>query len=168
MVKHTSLSRKLAFVNNTLTRELPVLSYSHHNTRYGHRCYSHTEPAIIQYDPPRPKPTPYWCIAHVDPALTAYYRTLFQQHFGYKLYPPAFDAHVSILRGMPTPKMDTEWGFLNLQPCTIHYDHRIWYNQQHVWLNTYFDEYFQIRAFYEVPQWNTQLFGHITIGKFTP
>lgn len=168
MAKHPTLPRKLNTVQHGLSRYLPPLDYSHDNPRYGHRCYTCTEPAIIQYDPPRPKHMPYWAVAQIDTQLTAYYRKLFQQQFGIALYAPAFDAHVSILRGIPTPKMDSEWGYLDQQPCTIHYDNRIWYNHQHVWLNTYFPEYFAIRQFYNIPLWNTQLFGHITIGKFTP
>lgn len=149
-------------------KTLSALDYSPDNARYGHRCYTLETAGTIKYDPPRPKNSPYWCVAEVDKGITAYYRSLFEKFFKVPLYAPAFDAHVSILRGMPTPRMDTHWGYLDNTDVVIQYDHRIWYNEQHVWINTYFPEYFKIREYYEVPKWNETLFGHMTIGKFTP
>lgn len=35
-----------------------------------------------------------------------------------------------------------------------------------IWLNSYCEEYFTLREFYEIPDWNTKDFSHITIGKF--
>ena len=151
-----------------LSRVIVANSHSLENERYGHRCYTLSTAGVIVYDPPRPKTMPYWCIASIDKDITAFYRKLFESKFGVSLYAPAFDAHVSILRGRPTPKMDTDWGYLHNTSCEIWYDHRLWYNHQHVWVNTYFPEYFQIREYYDVPCWNTKLFGHLTIGKFNP
>ena len=80
------------------------------NKRYGHRCYTFKTEGRIVYDPTRGKKTdPHWCIIELDKEITRYYRYLFKKRFGYDLYSPSFDAHVSLLKGFETPKMSTEW-----------------------------------------------------------
>lgn len=139
--------------------------------RFGHRCYTFQTPGVIHYDPQRGKKIdPYWCIIEADKELTRYYRAQFKTRYGIELYPPSFDAHVSLLRGEAehTPKMDTQWGFFKDKEVEIWYDSNIYWNNQHVWLNTYCEQYFDIREFYDVRDWNTKDFGHLTIGKFKP
>lgn len=82
-------------------------SISDVNKRYGHRCYTFKTEGRIVYDPSRGKKTdPHWCIIEVDKEITRYYRYLFKKRFGYDLYSPSFDAHVSLLKGFETPKIE--------------------------------------------------------------
>jgi hypothetical protein len=62
--------------------------------------------------------------------------------------------------------MDSDWGFLDGKNVEIWYDSNLYWNEQHVWLNTYSKEFFQLREYYDIPDWNTKSFGHLTIGKF--
>lgn len=140
--------------------------------RFGHRCYHYSLEGIIRYDPnaDKRKSNPYWCIVDVDTEVTRYYRELFKKKFGIILYKPAFDAHVSVLRGEDefTTKMQEDWKYLDNKEVEVWYDPNIYWNEQHVWLNTYCQEYFDIREHYEVESWNTHNFSHLTIGKFRP
>lgn len=141
------------------------------NPRYGHRCYNFCTKGVVQYDPNSSrKAEPHWCIIEVEKDITRYYRELFKKKFGIILYSPAFDAHVSVLRGMGevTEKMTTDWRYLDGKETEIWYDPNIYWNEQHVWLNTYCEDYYNIREFYGVENWNTHNFSHLTIGKFTP
>ena len=137
------------------------------NKRYGHRCYTFKTEGRIVYNPTRGKKTdPHWCIIELDKEITRYYRYLFKKRFGYDLYSPSFDAHVSLLKGFETPKMSTEWKNLDGKVVEVLYDSNLYWNHQHVWLNSYCEEYFTLREFYEIPDWNTKDFSHITVGKF--
>lgn len=146
-------------------------SYSENHPRFGHRCYHFSTTGKIIYDPnpDKKKREPYWCIADVEKDITKYYREQFKKKFGIILYKPAFDAHVSVLKGLEskTDKMDTNWGYLEGKEVEIWYDPNIYWNEKHVWLNTYCQDYFDIREYYDVPEWNTKDFSHLTIGKFT-
>lgn len=144
-------------------------SYNPINQKFGHRCYTFNTNGVIQYDPPRGnKIDPHWCVLDMDKGITEYYRHQFKKKFGITLFKPAFDAHVSVLKGLHTPKMNTDWGFLNGKEVEVWYDSNIYWNEQHVWVNTYCHEFFQLREFYDIPDWNTKEFSHLTIGKFTP
>ena len=141
------------------------------NTRYGHRCYTFSMPGVVCYDPVRGnKTSPHWCIIEIDKEITRYYRTQFKKRFGIELYAPSFDAHISTLRGEAeyTNQMQENWKYLNSRQVEIWYDSNLYWNNQHVWLNTYCQEYFDIREYYSVENWNTKDFSHLTIGKFTP
>lgn len=137
------------------------------NKLFGHRCYSLSTTGIIVYDPVRPKQqnAPFWCVAEIDKDITAYYRQQFLKRFGVELYAPAFDAHVSIMKGYQNDKILSEWKYKDQTDVIIQFDHRMWWNDKHVWLNTYFPEFFEIRQFYEIKNENR---GHLTIGKFKP
>ena len=138
------------------------------NKRYGHRCYTFSIEGIIVYDPERGrKGSSHWCIIEIDREITAYYRYQFKKQFGIVLFAPAYDAHVSLLKGIETPKMTTDWKKLDGKKVIVHYDSNLYWNDKHVWLNTYCEEYFDLREFYEIPDWNTKDFGHLTVGKFT-
>jgi hypothetical protein len=142
-------------------------SYNPIHSRFGHRCYTFSTDGVIQYDPPRGNKTEsHWCILDVNKGITEYYRNQFKKKFGIVLFKPAFDAHVSVLKGLHTPKMDSDWGFLDGKNVEIWYDSNLYWNEQHVWLNTYSKEFFQLREYYDIPDWNTKSFGHLTIGKF--
>lgn len=71
----------------------------------------------IIYDPHRgnmKRRTGWWCIVDVDREISRYYRYWAQKRYNpfgvadWKLHPPAWDAHVSIIRGErpPQDKMD--------------------------------------------------------------
>lgn len=139
---------------------------SDNHERFGHRCYTQSTEGKICYDPVRGKKVdPYWCIIEMDKEITRYYRYLFKKRFGYELYSPSFDAHVSVLKGEVTPKMTDEWKYLDGKIVEIKYDSNLYWNKKHVWLNTYCDEYFELRNYYNIENWNTKDYGHCTVGK---
>lgn len=143
------------------------------NSRYGHRCYIFEMSGRVCYDPHngrQSKHEDYWCVINVNREITRYYREQFRRKFGILLYAPAFDAHISVLRGMKhsTPKMDENWEYLNNKDVEIYYDSDLYWNNNHVWINTYCKEYFNIREYYGVADWNVSNFSHLTIGKFLP
>lgn len=138
---------------------------------FGHRCYTFTTNGKIIYDPKdRKKSETFWCIIDIEKELTRYYREQFKKKFGVILYAPAFDAHISLLRGEgeSTEKMSNDWGYLDKKEVEVAYDSNIYWNSQHVWLNTYCEDYFEVRKYYDVEDWNTKNFSHLTIGKFRP
>lgn len=140
-------------------------------SRFRYRCYNFNTQGKVHYDPARGgKTEPSWCIIETDKEITRYYRELFKKKTGIILYAPAFDAHVSVLRGESerTEKMANNWKFLDGKETKIWYDPNICWNERHVWLNTYSQDYFDIREYYDVPNWNTMSFSHLTIGKFKP
>lgn len=142
-------------------------STNENHERYGHRCYTLSIEGKICYDPSRGKKTDqYWCIIEIDKEITRYYRYLFKKRFGYDLYSPSFDAHVSLLKGFHTNKMDENWKHMDGKIVEIQYDSKLYWNEKHVWLNTYCPEYFELREYYNIPEWNTKDFGHLTVGKF--
>ena len=57
----------------------------------------------IQYDPPRggmKRKTKWWCVINVDREITRYYRWWIERQYHIKgLNQPAWDAHISIIRG---------------------------------------------------------------------
>lgn len=63
----------------------------------------------LQYDPPRDglknqpgrkQRTDWWAVVHIPRDITRYYRWLTAKNIpGLKLYAPAWDAHVSVIRG---------------------------------------------------------------------
>lgn len=62
----------------------------------------HHSIGTIQYDPPRgdmQRRTKWWCIAKVDREITRYYRWWLQKEKHIILQQPAWDAHISIIRG---------------------------------------------------------------------
>lgn len=141
-------------------------SVSSSHERYGHRCYTFSIEGRICYDPSRGKKTePHWCIIEVDKEITRYYRYQFKKRFGYELYSPSFDAHVSVLKGLWTPEMENDWKYLDGITVEVWYDSNLYWNNKHVWLNTYCEEYFTLREYYQIPDWNTKDFGHLTVGK---
>lgn len=62
----------------------------------------HTSSCRIVYDPYRggmTRKTSRWCVAEVDREITRYYRYQVLKRYGIALYPPSWDAHISIVRG---------------------------------------------------------------------
>lgn len=144
---------------------------SPNHPKYGHRCYTFQTEGRIIYDPLRAgKASSYWAIIEMDKELTRYYREQFKKKFGIILFSPAFDAHISLIRGdyEKTKEMDKNWKYLDGKIVEVWYDSNLYWNEKHVWLNTYCEEYFKIREEYNVVGWNEKDFSHITVGKFNP
>lgn len=66
----------------------------------------------VQYDPPRgpmKNRTKWWCVLNVDREITRYYRWWLQKMYNpfkiedWKIHPPSWDAHISIIRGERPP-----------------------------------------------------------------
>lgn len=67
----------------------------------------HTSTGIIKYDPPRPgmkRKTDWWAIVKVDREITRYYRWWVWRRYMIDLKQPAWNAHISIIRGEKPPK----------------------------------------------------------------
>lgn len=68
---------------------------------------------IIQYDPPRPgmqARTQWWSVATLNREITRYYRWWLEFEKHIRLQPPAWDAHISIVRGeKPRPEFMDVW-----------------------------------------------------------
>ena len=63
----------------------------------------------IVYDPFRAqmkKRTEWWAVIEVDKEITRYCRHLVEKEYGVRLLPPAWDAHVSIIRGESIAKQN--------------------------------------------------------------
>lgn len=61
----------------------------------------------IKYDPPRPgmkRRTKWWAIVKVDREITRYYRWWVWNRYMIDLKQPAWNAHISIIRGEEPPK----------------------------------------------------------------
>ena len=64
--------------------------------------YTHAGTGIIRYDPYRGSMkgrTQWWCVVEVDREITRYYRWWLQREKHILLQQPAWDAHISIIRG---------------------------------------------------------------------
>ena len=56
----------------------------------------------VVYDPPRPgmkKKVKGWCVVPVDTEITRYYRWWIENRYHIRLFKPAWNAHISIVRG---------------------------------------------------------------------
>lgn len=61
-----------------------------------------TSTGIIKYDPNRygmKRRTEWWAVVNVDREITRYFRWWVQNRYGIILNQPAWDAHISIIRG---------------------------------------------------------------------
>lgn len=64
--------------------------------------FVHRSIGIVQYDPPRgdmKRRTQGWCVVNVDKEITRYYRWWLRYQYHTHLFPPAWDAHISVVRG---------------------------------------------------------------------
>lgn len=84
----------------------------------------------IIYDPYRgamKRKTQWWAIASVDREITRYYRWWLQRELHLKrLFAPAWDAHISIVRGEePRDELKGLWGKLHEWKVPFEYSHNV-------------------------------------------
>lgn len=136
-----------------------------------HRCYEFSSWGKIVYDPARGGAQEPWsAVIEVEQDLIDYYRYLFLCHYRVSLIKPSWKAHISLIRGIEeyTPLVEQFWKEMDGQMVEFHYTHEVFWNTQHVWVNTYCEEFFRLREKMglDYTHVDNQAWGHITIGKF--
>ncbi len=122
----------------------------------------------INYEPSRPSEkfsNEKICVIDTDEELSAFYRWMWtKEHPSKPLLKPSWEAHISIMRGQRILNDDIPWKYRNGQIITFKYSPEIKHDGEHIWIDTFCEEFFELRQHYNVPiRFNT---GHITIGKF--
>lgn len=129
----------------------------------------HTSTGIIKYDPPRPgmkRKTEWWAIVQIDREITRYYRWWAMKRYWIDLKQPAWDAHISIIRGeKPKPDKMHLWKKYDGKKIEFQYSHFVqqaadkpefWYVEVNCPLLR------EIRKEFGIPSnWHQ----HITVGK---
>ena len=129
--------------------------------------------AKIVYDPYRgemSRRTAWWCVAEIDKEITRYCRWWLKTELHIHLQPPAWDAHISIVRGeKPRNEHLLKWKKFHKHPTTIEWDHTdirsdvdktnggLFY-----WINVVCPELDNIRSDLGLP---TGFKYHLTIGR---
>ena len=128
----------------------------------------HTSTGIIQYDPPRPgmkRRTEWWAIIKVDREITRYYRWWVMNRYWIDLKQPAWDAHISIVRGeKPSKNKMHLWKKYHGQLVEFKYSHNVFQAEKPEFWVVEVDcpMVRQIRREFGFPSnWNS----HITIGR---
>jgi len=126
---------------------------------------------IITYDPPRPgmkRKTKWWSIVKTDREITRYYRWWLQKEKWISLHQPAWDAHISIIRGEePKPHLKHLWKKYDGQRVNFKYSPIIQQvdvpGREHFWYITVQCQFLKdIRREMELPYtWDL----HLTIGR---
>ena len=88
----------------------------------------HESTGKIVYDPYRPgmkKRTEWWCIVEVDREITRYYRWWLEREMHlHSLVQPAWDAHISVIRGeKPKPQLMKMWKKYHGKIVKFRYEH---------------------------------------------
>lgn len=127
----------------------------------------------IVYDPRRPgmkSVQPWWCILEVDREITRYYRWWLQKEKHIILQQPAWDAHISIVRGEKSCQRFPElWRKYQNEQVTFDYEHGLLRSVedkdqpgQFYWIDVECPRLSQIRDELGLPVgWRF----HITIGR---
>lgn len=136
-----------------------------------HRCYHFESIGRIIYDPVRNGVTEPWsAIVEIDKDLGDYYRLLFNNHFKVNIQKPNWKPHISLFRGISeyTPEMEKFWKEMDGKEINFVYTKDVFWNQNFVWINTYFPEFFSLREKMGLAHTHAdnETWGHITIGKF--
>ncbi len=134
--------------------------------------YYHSGSGVIAYDPWRgdmKSRTDWWCIVDVDKEITRYYRWWLQREKHIYLQKPAWDAHISIIRGEYACASNPQlWRKYQGQTVNFQYEHGhircepdkdggVYY-----WIDVEAPLLNQIRAEFGLPRgWRF----HITIGR---
>lgn len=136
-----------------------------------HRCYTFESVGTIVYDPYRKgKEEPWSAVVEVSHDLVDYYRYQFLTAFHVPLLKANWKPHISLFRGQGEyrPQMKKFWKEKDGERVKFVYTSDIFWNESHVWINTYFPEFFELRE--KMGLANThqdnETWGHITIGKF--
>lgn len=133
--------------------------------------YHHGSGRIV-YDPYRGemKTAPFWCVVDVDKEITRYYRWWLQKEKHILLQKPAWDAHISIVRGeQACSKHPQLWRKFHGQTVDFLYEHgniRVGKDKdqpgQFYWIDVECPKLSLIRAELGLPKgWRF----HITIGR---
>lgn len=89
--------------------------------------FYHKGTGIIRYDPPRgdmKNRTQWWCVVDVNREITRYYRWWLKKEYHILLEQPAWDAHISIIRGEPAcAKHPSLWKKYDGQRVEFLYEH---------------------------------------------
>jgi hypothetical protein len=129
--------------------------------------------AKIVYDPHRgemARRTSWWCVGEVDREITRYCRWWLQREKHIHLAPPAWDAHISIVRGeKPQMGFARHWKDFHKQRFQFEWDHtdiRKGYDKHNggdfYWINVTCPQFDEIRKSLGLP---TGFKYHITIGR---
>lgn len=136
-----------------------------------HRCYFFESTGRINYDPVRNNHSEPWsAIIEIDQDIANYYRYLFNSYFNHSIIKPNWKPHISLFKGINeyNPDMQKYWKELDGKEIKFVYTKDIFWNENFVWLNTYFPEYFELREKMGLKEShkNNENWSHITIGKF--
>lgn len=129
--------------------------------------------ATIQYDPHRghmQRRTQWWCVAEVDTEITRYCRWWLRTARHIHLQPPAWDAHISIVRGeRPSQEHQALWKRFHGKRLNFKYDHFEFRVQEDInnggefyWIDVECPQMDQIRAELGL---RTGFRYHLTIGR---
>lgn len=131
--------------------------------------YQFTTEGRIIYDPARPgmkRGTDWWVIASVDRDITAYYRWWVRNRYHIQLCEPAWNAHVSIVRGERIrPEFQEAWKRLHGKKIQIQYGHVVKQVEAkpHFWyVSAHAPEIDEIRGELGLP---TNFSYHLTVGR---
>jgi len=132
--------------------------------------YHHGSGTIV-YDPYRGgKIEPHWCVIEVDTEITRYYRWWLQREKHIILQKPAWDAHISVIRGeRKVTQKKHLWRKYHKQPIQFLYEHgniRCAKDKDQpgyfYWIDVECPRLDQIRREFDLP---TGMRFHITIGR---
>lgn len=121
----------------------------------------------IIYDPHRPgmkRKTQWWCVVPVDREITRYYRWLITREVpGLALHPPAWDAHISVIRGeKPDDDKMHLWRKYHKQKVTFWYSHYVRRNGHFWFVEVRCPGLIEIRREMDKPaDWSL----HLTVGR---
>lgn len=141
------------------------------NLNLRHRCYVFESTGTIVYDPYRKgKEEPWTAVVEVSQDLVDYYRLQFLNTFHIQLLRPNWKPHISLFRGQMDyrKEMKKYWKEMDGQRVKFVYTNELYWNDTHVWVNTYFPEFFELREKMGLAKTHedNETWGHITIGKF--
>ena len=133
-----------------------------------HRCYEFESSGVLLYNPCRKgREDPLTIVIEVEEEIGEYYRFLFNKALNIKLLKPSWSAHISITRGIESDlDFVNYWKSKTGQRVKFLYTHELFWNKNHVWLNTYCEEISKYREKYHINHKVNEALGHITIGKF--
>ena len=116
------------------------------------------------YDPQSlsvPTPGLWWLILECSPDLGRYYRQMVFKYTGQKLQKPAWDTHISVVRGEEPLKKEL-WGRKEI--VEFSYDPKLLTNDEYYWLEVKCDRLLDIREELGLPR-IPKIGLHLTIGR---
>lgn len=125
----------------------------------------------IVYDPFRAgmkRRTDWWAVIDIDKDITRYYRWWLQNRYHLRLDAPAWDAHISVIRGeKPKPDLQHLWKKHHGRTIEFEYGTDIYkapaQDGRHFWvIDCVCPEFVEIRKELKLP---THWAPHITVGR---